>query len=1098
MSPTPRFLRAPKNRPSLRRKGVALAAVAVTKAGLLTGVAFAAPAAFAATTNPTPSAGARKNATRLSFPISGTASLSVDVATGNALFTDQLLTLPGVRADVPVTLSYNSSVFGTSTPSAVTGTNGSGWAISGFDQRMVTNSDNSVTYYGPGGLSGVFTPSGSAFTSPSQFQATLTGTQSSGYTLTDHTSQEKLAFNSSGRLTTDTDRDGNITTYAYNPVSYNPYPTSITTSRWNGSAGSTVTITANGSAISTITETSGYTSRSVSFGYSTNGHLASVTDTAGGVTGFQSAYGTDTGQVVTISNPDGKSTTLSYATGGQVSQVSQANPAADNGAGTSTTRLTYPTTSQTLVADPTTNQSVAVASVAHTTYAIKTDGSNLVASATDPDGNKRSATYTTLGDIASSTTAAGGSTTFTYGANSGESLTNVASPGGATDSATYSNTGGSAYLPSSSTDDAGNALKSTYDSNGNQTGTQQGTSGPSAKVTYNNNGTAATSASPGAAAGVTTNYTYDSIGDLTKITPVSGTTLGSRAYTYDGFGRVATATDGKGDTITYTYDNLDRITKVAYSDGTTSVSYTYDKEGHVTKRVDASGTTTYTYDDLGHLLTTSNSANGNTVTSTYDLAGALATSADAQGTTTYSYDAAHQLTQMAYPQNGSTDYAEFANNGDGKRTDVWLQSNSEHTVWAAHEHFTYDNSGRISTVLGQNGPATGPTTVENETLCYAAGAAPTSCTGTPTSADRSNIQSTYEAVSGESNTYTYDDHNRLTKDVVTGGSNPRTYTYGYDAAGNRTSSSVTGSSPTSQTLAYNAGNQISSTGYTYDGAGNLATSPARTATFNAAGQQTSATVSGVKSTYTYAGTNENEVLSESVPNDHTYTLTYGRPDKNGLPEVDSVKVAGLGTGYIESDPSGQPVLLSTSTGVTLLYLYDGIHNPVALSTSFSTTAQAYKYDPYGVDLTTTNPNFSTSYENPYTFGEGLLDRATHEVKFGQRFYNPTTGNWTQQDALNAPLDPGNANRYEYAADNPINNADPNGQGFLDFVDHATSAVFGAVAGGVYGCAAGEFIDPVGGCAVGAAIGATYGAAAGAAGLYLGEDGSSTPGEKSDD
>jgi RHS repeat-associated protein len=950
----------------------------------------------------------------------------VDVATGNALFTDQLLSLPGVRGAVPVTLSYNSSVFGTSTPSAVTGTNGSGWSISGFDERMVTNSDSSVTFYGPGGLTGVFASSGSGFTSPSQFQATLTGSASSGYTLTDHGSQEKLSFNSSGRLTTDTDRDGNVTTYAYNG---SDYPASITSS--GGPSGArTLTVTMSGAKISTLTQTSGYSTRLVSFGYTSGGHLSSVTDTAGGSTGFASAYGTDTGQVVTITNPMGKAATLTYS-GSQVTQVAQSNPPIDHGAGTSTTRIDYASSSQTLVADPTTNQSESVSTVPHTTYNLTTDGSNLVSSATDPDGNQRSDTYTTLGNIASSSPAAGGSTSFTYGSNSGESLTNVAFPQGASDTAAYNNTGGSAYLPSSTTDDAGNALTSTYDSNGNQTGSQQGTSGPSASVTYNSNGTPATSASPGAGSGVTTNYTYDSNSDLTKITPPTGTSLGNRSYTYDDFGRLATATDGAGDTLTYTYDNLDRITKVAYSDGTPSVSYTYNKNGQITQRVDASGTTTYTYDDLGHLLSTSNSANGDTVSYTYDLAGAEATTTDAIGTTTYGYDAAHELTSMTYPQGTSTLTTEFANNANNQRTDVWLQSNSSHSVWAAHEHYTYDSSGRITAVLGQDGSATAPTTVVNETLCYAANSTAPSCS-TATSNDRSNVQWTSDTVSGETNTYTYDTTGRLTKDVVTGGSNPRTYTYGYDSAGNRTSAAVTGSSPSSQSLTYNNGNQISSSGYSYDGAGDLTTSPTRTATFNAAGQQTSATVSGVKTTYTYAGTNQNELISESTPGGQTYKYSYGAPDQNGIPQIDSITVgttggSTTGTGYVLHDPSGQPIMLQTNSSVTCLYLYDGTGNPVALSTSFNTTAIALRYDPYGAATRTDGGGGNGAWtENPYEFGEGMQDRVTGELKFGARWYSPTSGGWTQQDALNAPLDPSNANRYEYAADNPINDADHTG------------------------------------------------------------------------
>lgn len=70
-------------------------------------------------------------------------------------------------------------------------------------------------------------------------------------------------------------------------------------------------------------------------------------------------------------------------------------------------------------------------------------------------------------------------------------------------------------------------------------------------------------------------------------------------------------------------------------------------------------------------------------------------------------------------------------------------------------------------------------------------------------------------------------------------------------------------------------------------------------------------------------------------------------------------------------------------------------------------------------------------QNPYTFaGTGIQDRTTGYIHYANRYYNPKTGTWTQQDTLDEPLDPMNANRYAYAAGDPVNNIDPTGRGFL--------------------------------------------------------------------
>nr|WP_255461406.1 RHS repeat-associated core domain-containing protein [Glaciihabitans sp. INWT7] len=63
-------------------------------------------------------------------------------------------------------------------------------------------------------------------------------------------------------------------------------------------------------------------------------------------------------------------------------------------------------------------------------------------------------------------------------------------------------------------------------------------------------------------------------------------------------------------------------------------------------------------------------------------------------------------------------------------------------------------------------------------------------------------------------------------------------------------------------------------------------------------------------------------------------------------------------------------------------------------------------------------------QNPYAFHAGIKDPGSGLVKFGLRWYNPVTGTWTQQDTLDSPVDPANANRYAYAGDDPINGTAP--------------------------------------------------------------------------
>ena len=191
---------------------------------------------------------------------------------------------------------------------------------------------------------------------------------------------------------------------------------------------------------------------------------------------------------------------------------------------------------------------------------------------------------------------------------------------------------------------------------------------------------------------------------------------------------------------------------------------------------------------------------------------------------------------------------------------------------------------------------------------------------------------------------------------------------------------------------------------------------------------TQAVVSGVTSTYTYAGASQSQVLSETRSGSAPITtkLVYGRTDANGQPEIEQYSINGSQANVFDDPTTGQPLGIVTSADQACMLVFDGTDNPVGLLTNSATVSFAYKYDPWGVQTLTAGGTGNGAGQNPYAFHAGIKDPGSGLIKFGQRWYNPTTGTWTQQDTLDHPLDPANANRYAYAGDDPINNMDPSG------------------------------------------------------------------------
>ncbi|OMH24348.1 hypothetical protein BKD30_08795, partial [Tersicoccus phoenicis] len=168
-------------------------------------------------------------------------------------------------------------------------------------------------------------------------------------------------------------------------------------------------------------------------------------------------------------------------------------------------------------------------------------------------------------------------------------------------------------------------------------------------------------------------------------------------------------------------------------------------------------------------------------------------------------------------------------------------------------HTDYDTSSRVSRVIAQVGTGDADhATALDVSYCHAAGSTPATTVGVspcPASpaADRGKIQWQKNNLTGQTTTYTYDQAGRLTKAAQAGGTGPVTYTYTYDGRGNRLTSGRTGAG--TQSLVFNAANQITTSGYGFDGQGNMTADPAGTYTYNGADQMIRVTKGGVNYTY---------------------------------------------------------------------------------------------------------------------------------------------------------------------------------------------------------------------------------------------------------
>ncbi len=898
-------------------------------------------------------------------------SLSVNVANGNLLTESADLGIAGTGLDLQLKRYFNNLAEWWSTDF------GGGQSLNvGSSIGLQQFGDGSVAFFGPSGYSVPFIrKADGSFKTPSGVDAVLTRNPDGTFALRWSHEEHVWSFDAGGYLTEITDRNGNQISFAYAAGHID----SLTDTQ-----GRTVSFDNNG-GVWGITDSA---NRTVRYSQDVQGDLASFTDAAGKK--YMLAYDTTTHSLTEITDPLGHRTLIAYASGctdwGLDCRVTSIKQVTDNTTGTGdVTTFAYSAPSspcttgdvgKTVVTDPNGNA---------TTYCHDPQGR--VTKTVDALGRATSVSYTADGNVAQVAEPSGAQQTATYStAPGGERLTGTTEPTGAQTQTGYGDPAHPFY-PTTTTDARGKTTTTTYSATGNPTRIDDPAGGAIA-LAYNANGTLASSTDP---AGNATSYAYDSAGNLTGATPPSP--LGAAARTIDGLSRTATSTDGKGQTTTLTYDAMDRITRVVHHDGSV-ISYVYDADGNLTSQTDATGTTTHAYDAKNRLVETSEDG-VRTTTYAYDAGGRLVGLTDAGGTTSYAYDGAGKLTSLTEPGGHQTTFAYDVNDN--------LTTTSYPNGATLARAYEVDGQGRVTSRLARiTATALGGAVISDYSYSYA----------DPGAGVDIGLRQSVTDKDGKKTAYTYDDLGRLTRALTTdgGGAAVDDRRYAYDLAGNRTSSTVNG---TSLFSTFNGANELTAFGGqvpTYDANGNLtADGTGTTFAYNAKNQTASVTpAGGTARALTYIGSGQSRRATAGGT-----TFTNNKLGVGG-------EAAGASATYYTRAPDGTLVGQRTPLG-RYYFGFDGLGSVTSLTDASGVVAATYAYDPYGGDLGSTG-----SVANPWRFAGEYLDAATGLYKIGERYYQPAWGRWTQQDPIEHVTDPRQSNRFTYAGDDPLNWSDSDG------------------------------------------------------------------------
>ncbi|WP_162149144.1 RHS repeat-associated core domain-containing protein [Asticcacaulis benevestitus] len=589
--------------------------------------------------------------------------------------------------------------------------------------------------------------------------------------------------------------------------------------------------------------------------------------------------------------------------------------------------------------------------------------------------------YTSSGGAADTrkvTNAFGRETTYTYDTTSGFKLTGASST--ATTNVTASNSpkgfNASTQLDQE-TDEEGRVTKYTRDAAGHPTQIIEAFGTPQARTTNITWHTSFSQPTQIAAPGLTTNYTYNGVGqvltlsqiDTTSQTVPYSTNGQTRTWTFT-YGTTGGATgklvsidgplSGTGDTVAYTYNTNGYLASVTDEVGKATTITAWDWRGGPLTVVDPNSvSTTFTYDIHGRVLTSTVNpgASQSQYAYTYDVVGNMTKmTLPTGGYLEYTYDAASRLTKIKNEKNETIDLTPDA---EGQPT-LQVVKNASATI-TAQQSMVYDEMGRLlrtvggasttSTRLGYDKVSNLTQTTDGRDKVWQTGFDALNRVIEETNPEAEKVKYGYAANNtltshkdgrdlettritngfGEvirevspdkgTTTYWYDAAGRLTKtqDADTVETN-----YAYDNAGRLTSRTFTGASWETQTFTYDAtasGNKGNGrlTGVTEQ-------SGSTAYTYDAQGRVTTdaKTINGLSYSVQYAYDINGDVTQMTLPSGRVVTLTR---DNSGLVTAITTKPTSSGTvSNVATSVAYQPFSslksLTYGNGLTLTDTYN--------------------------------------------------------------------------------------------------------------------------------------------------------------------------------